>query len=105
VPADFVVPALLAVATEQAVAGLETGAPTPAPTMSADGGSPLPIGAIVGAAVAVAAIAAVVVRRSKLSQAAAAANSKAPSDHGGDGIQMTDIYPQAGGTEGDTSVL
>jgi hypothetical protein len=99
VPANFAVPAQLAVATEQAVAGLETGAPTPAPA-GADGGSPLPIGAIVGAAVAVAAIAAFAVLRSKLTQAAAAATSMAPSDHGVGGIQMADIYPQAGGVEG-----
>jgi len=55
VPSNFVAPAKLAVATEEAAVALETGAPTPAPT-SADSGSP--IGAIVGAVVAVGAIAA-----------------------------------------------
>ena len=94
---NFVAPTQLAVVTEQAVVALVTGAPTPAPTRAAGGGSS-PIGAIVGAVVAVGAIAAVaVLRRSKLGQT----NSKAPADDGD--IQMADIYATAESGKGDTA--
>jgi hypothetical protein len=102
VPANYVVPAAVAVATEVGELALETGAPTPAPAAtdtgaptpaptSGGGGASLPIPAIAGAAAVVAVIAAVAVRRAKLSSTAAAAR---PSCSDGD-VQLTDIYPGA----------
>ena len=94
VPANYVVPVAVAVETEVGQVELETAAPTPAPTpapAAGGGATPLPIGAIAGGVVAIGAIAFVIVRRAKLSSAAAAAR---PSCSDGD-VQLTDIYPGA----------
>jgi len=107
VPANYVVPAAVTVVTEVGQVALETGAPTlsptpptpsptpsptPAPT-SADA-SPVPLPAIVGAVVAVAAIAAVVLRRSKMSKRTAVSGQSATSP-ATDSIEMPDVYPSA----------
>jgi hypothetical protein len=78
VPANYVVPASVAIVTGVGQVGLETGAPTPAPATAAPGGSS-PVGAIVGGVLAVAALAAFAVRRTQLRSAASAASSPAPS--------------------------
>ena len=93
VPANYEVPAVVAVVTEAGQVALETGAPTPAPT-PAEGSASLPIPIIAGAAAAVAVVAAVAVRRAKLNQAA---TTTRPMPADGDGLQMADIYPGAGG--------
>jgi hypothetical protein len=93
VPANYQVPAAVAIETVSGQVQLETDAPTPAPTAgldepvatASDGDSPLvPIIASVAAVAAV--IAAVAVRRSKLRQAA----SSMPTDGN---VQMADIVP------------
>ena len=92
VPADYAVPAAVTVVTEVGQVALETGAPTPAPT-GADA-SPVPLPAIVGAVVAVAAIAAVVLRRSKMSKRTAVSGQSATSP-ATDSIELPDVYPSA----------
>ena len=97
VPANYVVPAAVTVATEVGQVALETGAPTPAPT-SADA-SPFPLPAIVGAVVAVAAIAAVALRRSKMGKRPAVSGQSVTSPATGN-IEMADVYPNAAKNSG-----
>ena len=92
VPANYQVPPAVTVVTEVGQVALETGAPTPAPT-SADA-SPVPLPAIVGAVVAVAAIAAVALRRSKMRKRTAMSGQSVTSP-ATDSIEMADVYPSA----------
>jgi len=92
VPANYQVPPAVTVVTEVGQVALETGAPTPAPT-SADA-SPFPLPAIVGAVVAVAAITAVALRRSKMSKRTAVSGQSVKTPATGN-IEMADVYPNA----------